>query len=163
MLAASTEKTWSNGQKAALLEKRGVLLHQIEKWRQLQAVYMPGALDTSTPDQGSLPRVKAESVKLWLPSQLDPQDRDLICLAGAVDCEKELRLAQLEDSLDNLHQVRRIRHGLVLFHKVQLAGEGQKTQTKSRAVMQTIQDRINKYARRYCHWGRGVIYPVGTL
>ena len=27
--------------------------------------------------------------------------------------------------------------------------EGQKTQTKSRAIVQTIQDRINKYFRRY--------------
>ena len=149
LLAASTGKTQSNGQKAALLEKRGVLLHQIEKWRQLQAVYMPGALDASTPDQGSLPRAKAESVKLWLPSQLDPMDQDSICLGGVVNSEKELRFAQLEDSLDNLRRVRRIRHGLAIFHKVQLAGEGQKTQTKSRAVMRTIQDRIDKYARRY--------------
>ena len=124
-------------------------MHQIEKWRQLQAVYMPGALDSGTPDQGSVPRVKAESVKLWLPSQLDPEDRDSICLGSIVNSEKELRFAQLEDSLDNLRQVRRIRHGLVIFHKVQLAGEGQKTQTKSRAVMQTIQDRIDKYVRRY--------------
>ena len=39
--------------------------------------------------------------------------------------------------------------GLVTFHKVQLAGEGQKMQTKSRGVVQTIQDRITKCARRY--------------
>jgi len=139
----------SDGQKATLLEKQGVLLHKIEKWRQLQLVYMPGALDVGTPDPGSSPKVKAESVKLWLPSQLDPKDRDSICLGGVVNSEKELRFAHLEDALSDLCRVRRIRRGLVTFHKVQLAGEGQRTQTRSRAVMQTIQERINKCVRRY--------------
>ena len=111
---------------------------------------MPGALDVDTSDLGSSPATaKAESVKLWLPSQLDTEDRDLICLGSVVNSEKELRFAQLEDSLDDLRRARRIRHGLSTFHKVQLAGEGQKTQTKSRAVVQTIQDRIDKCARRY--------------
>ena len=139
----------SDGQKATLLEKRGVLLHQIEKWRKLQAVYMPGVLDTNAADPGSPQRVKAESIKLLLPSQLDAEDRDSICLGGVVNSEKELRFAQLEDSLNDLRRARRIRRGLLTFHKVQLAGQGQKTQTKSRAVMQTIQDRINRCARRY--------------
>ena len=124
-------------------------MHQIEKWRQLQAVYMPGVLDADPSDPEPSPRVKAESIKLWLPSQLDSKDRDSICLGGVVNSEKELRFAQLEDSLNDLRRARRVRRGLVTFHKVQLAGEGQKTQTKSRAVMQTLQDRITKSARRY--------------
>jgi hypothetical protein len=149
LLSTSTEEAQSNGQRATLLERRGVLLHQIEKWRQLQAIYMPGALDAGTSDSGSSPRVKAESVKLWLPSQLDAEDRDSICLGGVINSEKELRFAQLEDTLNDLRRVRRIRHGLITFHKVQLSGEGQKTQTRSRAVVQTIQDRIVRCVRRY--------------
>ena len=139
----------SDGQKATLLENRATLFHQIEKWRQIQAVYMPGVLDTDTTNQEPIQRVKAESVKLWLPSQLDPEDRDMICLGGVVNGEVELRFAQLEDSLNDLRRARRTRHGLILFHKVQLAGQGQKTQTKSQAAMQTIQDRINRCVRRY--------------
>jgi len=139
----------SDGQKATLLEKRGVLLHQIEKWRKLQAVYMPGVLDADTADQGSPQKVKAESIKLLLPSQLDAEDRDSICLGGVINSEKELRLAQLEDSLNDLRRARRIRRGLLTFHKVQLAGQGQKTQTKSQGVMQTVQDRIHRHVRRY--------------
>lgn len=110
---------------------------------------MPGALDADTSDPESSPRAKAESVKLWLPSQLDAKDRDLICLEGVINTEKELRFAQLEDSLSDLRRARRVRRGLVTFHRVQLAGEGQRTQTKSRAVMQTLQDRIAKSVRRY--------------
>ena len=104
LLSASTGEVHSDGQKATLLEKRGILLHKIEKWRQLQLVYMPGALDVGTPDPGSSPRVKAESVKLWMPSQLDPKDRDSICLGGVVNSEKELRFAQLEDALNDLRR-----------------------------------------------------------
>ena len=110
---------------------------------------MPGALDAGTPDPESSPRVKAESVKLWLPSQLGAEDQDSICLGGVVNSEKDLRFAQLEDSLHDLRQARRVRRGLITFHKVQLAGEGQKTQTKSWAAMQTLADRIAKSVRRY--------------
>ena len=124
-------------------------MHQIEKWRQLQAIYMPGVLDGDPSDLGPSSRVKAESIKLWLPSQLDAKERDSICLGGIIKSEKELRFAHLEDTLDNLRQARRTRRGLLTFHTVQLSGEGTKIQTKSRAVMQTVQDRIDKYARRY--------------
>ena len=139
----------SDGQKATLLEKRGVLLHRIDKWRKLQAVYMPGVFDADTTDPGSPQKVKAESIKLLLPSQLDAEDRDSICLGGIINSEKELRLAQLEDSLNDLRRARRIRRGLLVFHKVQLAGEGQKTQTKSQAVLKTVQNRISRCVRRY--------------
>jgi len=112
---------------------------------------MPGVLDTVVSEPAESPqREKAESAKLWLPSQLeDANERTSVCVAGVINSEKELRFGQLQDSLDDLRRARRIRHGLTTFHKVQLAGGGQKTQTKSRAVMQTIQDRINKCVRRY--------------
>ena len=108
---------------------------------------MPGVLDINVDSSQS---EKAELMKLWLPSQLeDPDERTSLCVPGVIGSEKELRFGQLQDSLDDLRRTRRIRHGLILFHKVQLAGEGQKTQTKARAAMQTLQDRINKSVRRY--------------
>ena len=149
MLSKPDGKVRSDGQKAALLEKRGALLHRIDKWRKIQAVYMPGVFDADTTDPGSPQKVKAEAIKLLLPSQLDADDRDTICLGGVVNSEKEFRLAQLEDSLDDLRRARRIRRGLLTFHKVQLAGEGQKTQTQSQAVLKTVHDRISRCVRRY--------------
>lgn len=139
----------SDGQKAILFETRSALLHSIEKWRQLQAVYMPGALNPDTTDPDPSQRVKAESIKLWLPSQLDAEDRNVTCLGGVIESEKKLRFAQLEDSLNDLRRARRTRHGLITFHKVQLAGQGQKSQTKSQAAMQTVHDRIDRFVRRY--------------
>ena len=110
-------------------------------------MYMPGVSDAT--ETGPSPREKAEQIKLWLPSHLDMSERDSLCLGGVVTSEKELRFGQIYDSLDELCKVRRIRRGLVVFHKVQLAGEGQKTQTQSRAVIHSIQERIDRAARRY--------------
>lgn len=110
---------------------------------------MPGVLDTNIYLESSRTE-KAETLKLWLPSQLeDISERTSICLPGIINSEKELRFGQLQDSLDDLRKARRVRRGLVLFHKVQLVGEGQKTQTKARAAIQTLQDRIEKSVRRY--------------
>ena len=111
---------------------------------------MPGAFDSSVSNPESSRMEKAELIKLWLPSQLeDPDKRASLCSPGVITSKKELRFGQLQDSLDNLRKARRVRRGLVLFHKVQIAGEGQKTQTKARAAIQTLQDRIDKSVRRY--------------
>ena len=48
-----------------------------------------------------------------------------------------------------------------MFHKVQLAGEGQRTQTKSRAAMQTLQDWIDKSARCY-HVARDALLQLDS-
>ena len=110
---------------------------------------MPGVFDASVAEPGPSVREKAELVKLWLPSHLDAAERDSLCSGGIIASERELRFGQLHDALNELRRARRIRRGLVTFHKVQLAGQGQKTQTKSRAVMHTIQERIDRFVQRY--------------
>jgi len=147
----AAEKTRSDAQKAALLERRNTLLHHIKKWHELQVIYMPGVSDTNVSDPESSRKEKAELVKLWLPSQLeDATERMLLCAPNVIDSEKALRFGQLQDSLNDLRRARRTRFGLIMFHKIQLAGEGQRIQTKSRAVVQTVEDRITKSVRRYC-------------
>jgi len=108
---------------------------------------MPGVSDAA--ETGPSPREKAEVIKLWLPSNLDMAERDSLCSGGVVASEKEFRFGQVHDSLNELLKARRIRRGLILFHKVQLAGEGQKIQTQSRAVLHTVQERIDRAVRRY--------------
>ena len=106
---------------------------------------MPGMSDANASDPESLRKEKAESVKLWLPSQLeDATERTLLCVPNVINSEKALRFGQLQDSLNELRRAQRTRFGLIMFHKVQLAGEGQKIQTKSRVVIQTVEDRIAK-------------------
>lgn len=134
-----------------------VLLHQIRKWCELQAVYMPGVSDAT--ETGPSLWEKVEQIKLWLPSHLDMAERDSLCLGGVVTSEKELRFGQVYDSLDKLCKVRCIRHGLIVFHKVQLASEGQKTQTQSRAIMHSIQECIDRAARCY-HVARAALLQL---
>jgi len=109
---------------------------------------MPGVLGTTVPTRPSAGG-KAESIKLWLPSHLDAAERDSLCSGGVIASERELRFGQLHDALDELRRARRIRRGLIIFHKVQLTGEGQGTQTKSRTVIRTIQERIDRSVQRY--------------
>ena len=105
MQSTFTGNTHSDTQKATLFERRGSLLHQIKKWRKLQAIYMPGVLATSASNSESSKVEKAETMKLWLPSQLeDHNERTLLCSPGVVNGEKELRFAQLQDSLDDLRK-----------------------------------------------------------
>ena len=111
---------------------------------------MPGVLNTGTPNPESSRTEKAELIKLWLPSQLEDSNEHVsLCFPGVIGSEKDLRFGQLQDSLDDLRKARRVRRGLVLFHKVNFTGEGQKVQTKARAAIQTLNDRIAKSIRRY--------------
>jgi hypothetical protein len=90
----------SDTQKATLFERRDALLHQIEKWRKLQAVYMPGVIDASIPEPGTSPWEKVEHIKLWLPSHLDATEWDSFCSGGAITSKRELRFGQLDDALN---------------------------------------------------------------
>lgn len=111
---------------------------------------MPGVLNISASNL-ELQKEKAENMKLWLPSQLEgPNERTSLCSPCVLNSEKELRFGQLQDSLDDLCKARRVRCGLILFYKVNVAGEGQKTQTKARAAVQSLQDRIERSIQRYC-------------
>lgn len=49
-----------------------------------------------------MPPPPAESIKLWLPSDLDPQDRPISCIAGLVDMEAKLCEAQCHEALNNI-------------------------------------------------------------
>ena len=101
----AAEKSCSDAQKATLLERRNALLHHIKKWRELQAIYMPGVFDTNASDLESSRKEKAELVRLWLPSQLESTtERALLCAPGIVDSEKALRFGQLQDSLNELRR-----------------------------------------------------------
>ena len=110
---------------------------------------MPGVSDATVSEAGPSPREKAELIKLWLPSHLGAAERDSLCLGGVIHSEKEFRFGQLHDTLYKLRKARRIRRGLIIFHWVQLTGEGTKTQTKSQGVMRTVEDLIDRAVQRY--------------
>lgn len=91
---------------------------------------------------------KPETWPLLLPSAVPVDDRSL-CHKGVVETEQVLRLAQLQDSLMDLRRFRRALRNLRLYFKTNMAGEGQKTQTKSRAIETGVNNRINWSVGRY--------------
>ena len=93
---------------------------------------------------------KIEEVSLILPSALEPTQRLAICRHWVAEHEVQFRLAQAEDSLAELRRVRRIRRALLTNHRTQIAGQGRRANTRSRSIIKSIQEHIDKFAQRYC-------------
>ena len=114
---------------------------------------MPGATASSpTPDNyvdedGNYEKI--EDLALIFPSALELPQRLTICRHRVAEYEEQFRLAQLEDSLVDLRRVRRIRRTLLMNHRFQIAGQGRRANTRSRSVIDGIQERINRLANRY--------------
>ena len=129
-------------------------MRQIRKWKELQLVYMPGAITTlpqvSEDDFEDNDVETAENVPLLLPSSLDPENRKRVCLWQVAEHERLLRLAQLQDSLIELRHARKIRRTLLVNHHVQIAGQGQRANTRSHTVLNGVENRITKFVERYC-------------
>ena len=124
-------------------------------WRIAQAVYMPQASaylpdenDSTSNDAEQLDTSKPETWPLLLPSAIPKDDRSP-CYKGVVETELFLRLAQLQDALVDLRLFRRALRNLRLYFKTNMAGEGQKTQTKSRTIETGVNNRIKRSVWRY--------------
>jgi len=115
-------------------------MRQIGRWRELQLVYMPGVIDPpQISDDDTEDNVEtAENMPLLLPSSLDPGKRERICLQRVAEHERLLRMAQLQDSLIELRHARTVRRKLLMNHRTQIAGQGQRANTRSRAVVNSI-------------------------
>ena len=99
-------------------------------------------------DRDELDGSKPELWPLLLPSQLSQGSRSS-CHKGVTETEQTLRLAQLHDNLVDLRRLRRTLWNLRKHFRSNLVGEGQKSQTRSRAVESSVTVRINRAVRRY--------------
>ncbi|KIM74602.1 hypothetical protein PILCRDRAFT_14267 [Piloderma croceum F 1598] len=91
-----------------LEEKRLGILSRLKVFHDLQRIYMPGSMRAIAEEdeiyrRNDMPPQPAELIKLWLPSDLDPQDRPIGCIAGLAEMEAKLREAQCHEALDNIH------------------------------------------------------------
>ena len=114
---------------------------------------MPGAVlsspHTSEGDAEDGDIEMAENISLLLPSSLDPERRKRVCLQEVAEHERLLRMAHLQDSLAELQHTRRIRRKLLINHHIQVAGQGQHANTRSRTVLNNVESRITKFVERY--------------
>lgn len=141
-------------ERASLQEQRNSLKRDIDKWQDIQRVYMPGVAalqgtDTDPDAQITHGDERPETSKLWLPSAIPTSHRENACIRGVVEKETRLRMAQLQDALVELCRARRVRKGASLFFDVHIAGTGQRPATRHQTKIHTIDHRITRAVKRY--------------
>jgi hypothetical protein len=135
-------------QRESLQDQRRSLTQVINNLRSPQRVYMPGCsvlLDDIDP---ATIIDNPQSVRLWLPSALPTNSRDVWCSSGLPELEFRLRYAQAADALDQLRRLRRLVRGLILqTHKH--PSPTQRTMTRSRSVWEGLAARTHQVSARY--------------
>ncbi|KAJ7740829.1 hypothetical protein B0H16DRAFT_1728845 [Mycena metata] len=132
-------------------ESRLAFLAKLRVFRQLQEIYTPGAIraiealeHSRNPDTAP---VKAENLKLFLPSELSDRDR-AACRDGLPEMEAKLREAQCGNSLVALRaHLHAKRH--VLYWKAGGNVGGQHGATRANSLVGQITDRIDALAAKY--------------
>ncbi|KAJ7841679.1 hypothetical protein B0H13DRAFT_1910144 [Mycena leptocephala] len=136
-------------QATTLQRQRTLLLGKISKLDSVQQQYMPGlgqwaARQPLPPTRNT---AKPETIKICLPSSLPAADREAVCVAGLAKQEEELRNAQAEDALRDLRRGLRTRTFAHRFKRKHLSGQGM--YTKSRSLLDSIEDRIRDASSWY--------------
>ena len=160
------EKTATDHEMRELITKRNVLRHRIDKWREIQIVYMPSvtkhlAQSVSPDDEDQLFECP-EAIPLCLPSTLSP---DVISTIPPkfIEIEKCLRVSQADDSLNDLRRFLRITMGLWDYKHTQI-GSSQRHGTRMYTSIGTYREKVNRCASRYraARNALSVLDPGGT-
>ena len=147
-LVKTTGNTSTAKQAAGVAEQRSVIQARLRVWEALRIVYMPGLLQYWQ-DIGEDPNrdVEAEEKALWLPSSLPASRRETICHVGLPDMELKLRAAQLADALNGVRHALRVKARMIQFKNKNICG--QRSGTRSRAIIDGIHERAKSQAYRY--------------
>ena len=89
-----------------------------------------------------------EHVPLWLPSSLSPEMCQIACAANVAAYEEKLRTAQCHDLLEKIRHILRIKTHMVQFKNKNI--RGQVAGTRSRTVINRVQDRARYLSQHYC-------------
>ena len=92
---------------------------------------------------------KPETMPLHLPLSIPSSFWSTGCVSGLVDKERRLRLAQVDDGLNELRRQLRISATLLDYKKIQVGGSSQKMSTRMRSLMSRFHDKTIRCAERY--------------
>ncbi len=98
---------------------------------------------------GPRPPIKAEDVRLWLPSSLPAALASNETLSGLRKKEQRLRLAQLSDALAEIRRIRRVLAAVSEFSRMNVLGLGQRSMTRQQGLYTRFQDKQKRAAERY--------------
>lgn len=150
MALQAKRRTLTTIQATTLQRQRTLLLGKISKLHEVQGSYMPGLREwgaQQNPPLSAGNNAKPETIKIYLPSSLPADKRDSICIAGLAGQEEELRCAQARDALRDLRRGLRTRTFAHRFKRKNLSGQGM--YTKSRSLLDSIEDNIRDASSRY--------------
>ncbi|KAJ7789264.1 hypothetical protein B0H14DRAFT_3503214 [Mycena olivaceomarginata] len=130
------------------------LLTKITRFRALQMVYMPGAMDAITTAEEERdsdgPPPKPEHIKLWMLSEMVADGLDNMlhsCIMGMLNMEARLRVAQCENSPVGLHSRLHAKRFLIDDRNANITG--QVTSTKARVLIAQIGEWVDAQAKWY--------------
>jgi hypothetical protein len=140
-------------QTTSIVERRTVILKRVQRFREIQQVYMPGfdpknsahleRLASSDPSRPA----HVEDCKLYLPSDLSDSDRHRYCPAGLAIMEDRLRYAEACDALEDLRHQLRTRSFTNRFKIANVTG--QIHNTRARETQHRIDDKVRTAELRY--------------
>ncbi|KAJ7097104.1 hypothetical protein B0H15DRAFT_945777 [Mycena belliarum] len=144
-------------QEGKLHDWRRALLVKIAKFRELQAMYMPGAAEViateeAKRDADAVPP-RAERIKLFMPSQMPTSvggsEGLRGCVPGLLGMETKLRGAQCLNALVKLRARLHAKRHLISFRNENVTGQIQTT--KARTLIGQVGERVEACARKYRH------------
>ncbi|KAJ7152150.1 hypothetical protein C8R43DRAFT_1127232 [Mycena crocata] len=132
--------------------RRNALGRKIDRFRELQDIYMPGLRDELTTEQLAVltgnAKKEVESIKLYLPSALETdQKRANACAPGVADIEERLRFVEAGDALEELRRGLRMRTVTNCFKVKNVTG--QRANTRAQGIQHQIDVRIHASKLRY--------------
>lgn len=137
-------------QTAELLDKRSMLRRRIERWQEVQLVYMPVVDDLRRQDAAGNSSdyiSNPETILLYLPSSI-PKEKRAMIHHSLLCTELLMRVAQADDSLARMKKVLRVTMGLKHYKYTQL-GPSQRSGTRSRTMIESFNKKIDRSAERY--------------
>ncbi|KAJ7067716.1 hypothetical protein B0H15DRAFT_752337, partial [Mycena belliarum] len=153
---AELKKAGTAGQKISLTTMRTKLTRGIQRFRKLQSIYTPAALQAASRAQtGSLTDSAAselpEDTPLYLPSALTPEERTGGCVAGLENIEGLARDAQCRTALVRLRHQLHMKSRLMVYKKKNARHQG--ANTRSRTIVARNESKVRLHSEKYqCAW-----------
>ncbi|KAJ6448052.1 hypothetical protein C8R47DRAFT_1085105 [Mycena vitilis] len=116
-------------------DRRLAFMAKLDKFRELQTVFTPGAIRTIRAAEAArntdAAEIKAECVKLYMPSELSALEREVGCLGGVIDLETRLRENQCHNALVKLRSHLHTKRHLIGFRNAHVTGQIKSTKART--------------------------------
>ncbi|KAJ7238471.1 hypothetical protein C8J57DRAFT_1528783 [Mycena rebaudengoi] len=141
-----------------LNSERQKLVHAVQRFRKLQATYMPGALQALA-QRDALPEEVPENEPLMLPSTMTPAEREGGCVTGLTEVEHILRDAQCRTALAELRNQLHIKGRYLIYKKGNSWHQG--ANTRSCGPIDHNEGKIQLHSEKYQTAWKAILAIMG--